>query len=213
MCDDNLLVEKSRTNTDGQPFIRVDKLTAGISPSPQESRPRGLSRFPAALVGGPSGIETLSQDETGKMRLFNAAFIVNAAVLIVGLTCIAVAISFATGPKGTAVDWLLIVLPSLVAGFALIGMTWGMCLLVTPTEVIVRGHLTSRRVSISEIISAKTCERLLALKAVYELDLITDSDGTIRTPLVATRSLAGRATVDQACSALNVALTQRRPPE
>jgi hypothetical protein len=163
-----------------------------------------------ATIGSPSGLEGLPKDETGKLRLFNAAFLVTLVLFLVVLVCCGVAFVVAFGPKGNVATLLLALACLLFAGLALGDITWGMCVIVAPTEIVVRKHYTSRRIPVDEVGDVEVNERLLAFKPVIGVDLNTKTQGQIRTPLVSARGLAGRDDVKQAAWALNVALTDRR---
>ena len=182
-----------------QPYIRVDQLTSRESPRIEIRRPKNFVRRIVDAIGTPTGLELLARGETGKVRIFNAAFIVSTVGVIVALICCGVFIAVAVGTVGNGGDWLLAAISLLLGAFLVGEVTWGMCVVVSPTDVTVRRHYIAQRFPIAEIASAEVRERLLLLKPVMEVDLNTEAGERIRTPLLATGSQAGRSTTEQAC--------------
>lgn len=191
--------------------IRIDKLASLGPPTARGIRPKGPIERVCARIGSPSAADSLSGDEVAKIRIFNAAFIIDVVLVLVLLVCAGIAIALSVGPHRNGTDWLLVGASLLFAGLIVKDITWGMCVVIAPSDLIVRRHYTASRIPIKGIVSAEVCERLMATgKPVIGVDLNIKDEGKVHTPLVTSRSLAGRAVVQQVCWVLNVALTRRR---
>jgi hypothetical protein len=192
-----------------EPLIRLDKLPHEAPPSYESAHPTStLLKRLLSGVGSPTGgwdYVSSSPNTVYKFRIFNGGFIaliVLAIFLIVAggaLIAIAIGGSLAGAIVGPifllAGAWLVRDLPK------------SDCVMVTHTDAIVKGHFFSQIIPINQISSAEVRDwGWGGIKIV----LNTTSSGQVLTPLEASRGLAGRATLNEACANLNIALRTRQ---
>jgi len=163
------------------------------------------------VTGNPSGVYPPTElERTLKFRTFNSGFIVAAIGIIVSVVCLVVSIVVAFRPKATVDSSLLLCLFLLVllAG-CLFGTTRASCVLVTRNEVTVRRVFRRRRVAIAAIVRVEVVETVDNDASVVQVQLFSTVSPPLRTPLKASRMLAGRATVEACRFALTSALELR----
>lgn len=209
-------VDSSARSSDDDLEIRLDYLTP---PGPPTCRVEG--RFvdrPAVkrllyVLGAPDGAESQRAAGTRKFRVFNGAYVASIVFLLVMLVCVIVAIAAMFGPRRSAIDLILIaVFIALGAGMAP-SVFWGMCVVVTDDEVIVRRQFQSTSVSRNSVSSAEVQERVLMLKPVIEIDLGMKDGGTVRTPLLTSRITAGRVRLNETVRSLRDSLGMSAPSD
>jgi hypothetical protein len=191
--------------------VRWDLLTTR-EPQPSAKSPHHETwRRVCWVTGSPTGIyEPTNLDRTLKFRVFNTGFIA-AAVGLVGFLVLLIVVTVVafrrTTSTGAAI--FLALLCVLGGAWCLLEMTRNMCVLVTRTGVQVRMYFRSRTLPIADLINVTVVENVEDGRYAVEVKLLTRQNVLVRTPLRATRSLAGRATTDESCFALRSALELR----
>ena len=188
--------------------IRLDELTP--EPWSPHPAPHSFIQRLQYVVGTPDGVEWPQGSGNRKFRIYNAGFIVGVVAVIVGLACLCVTIALLSGPRSAAPDWVFVPLCLGLIAFFTPSLTWGMAVVMTGDQILVRKHFRSTSSRIDDVASAEVKERVLSLKPVLEIDLRMKDGATIRTPLGSGRTMAGRTHLRETCSVLNSALNQRR---
>lgn len=165
----------------------------------------------ASVTGNTSGVyPPAALERTLKFRVFNPGFIVAVIGVIVAVVGLVVFTAAAFRPNATIGSILLLCLFGLaLLAWCLWGMTWANCVLVASNQVTVRRFFRQSKVAVGQLLRVEVLETVEGEARVVEVQLFTTAGPPLRTPLKASRILAGRAAVESCCFALTAALELR----
>jgi hypothetical protein len=191
-----------------EPLIRLDQL-ADRTPMSGKTGTRTRFRRLRRLIGGPfGGFDLGSQEEKLKFRIYGqifgvVVFAVPAFAIFAGIGAYEGIYKHALvyGPLFTGVCFLLF-------AYAIYLSTRGMCVLVKPDGVEVRGFMRNRHVAIEDVETCVAGPVYADDRAVFRIEVLTKSGRRIPTALV-TGQTWGDSEIKSVLSQLNNAIEQR----
>ena len=172
--------------------IRLDEL-GPLSPT-SDTRHEAKAALAFRRCSVNTGFSPDPNSAKAKFRIFNAEFVASAilAIAFVVLGCLYLVAAFGKKPNvafGVTGGLVCFCFGALFVH----SVIWGLCVTEDDRTLTARYHVLSKSLPIDHIEKFDVVPNLRMLRPVLTLMVITKSGNSMRTPLVATRSLAGEA--------------------
>jgi hypothetical protein len=145
-----------------------------------------------------TGFSAEPRPENPVFRIINAEYMASAILAVVFIVLACLFLTSAFGGKANVTSSAIgATIGFCLGALFLYGIFWGLCAIVRNGTLVLRFHVLTQSLPMEDIVAFDVQQNRLMLKPVLTIMVITKSGKAVRTPLVATRTLAGEARLNE----------------